>query len=161
MLQGIYSKSGALTSLKSISSLPTVSRSSTKNTLSSKEAAYLSIKNTLSSVAVEKHINDYENGKGYLSKGISADLRRQDLQNSFDLAGQDPKLFTSYLLNSTALNYQGKARFIDAVSKSTETVARINTASEQDPGAAIMEQYKNLTEQAEKAANGDAVEVVA
>ena len=150
VLEGIYNKSAALRTLGAIPSIPTVGAKS-PTPFSSTDAAVVSISRNISSVNIEKHIDDYERGKAYLSKSISTELRKKDLQNSFDLAAQDPTAFTSYLLNSTALNYKSKARYIESVSKANETVSIINTASQQDPGAEIMEQFEALKAEAQPA----------
>ncbi|MCB0317668.1 MAG: hypothetical protein KDD56_02860 [Bdellovibrionales bacterium] len=149
MLSALLNGGYAPSALNYLKSVPTVKQGNTAKFTSS-DAAIVSIKNNLSSVKIEKHIDDYEKGKGYLSKSISADLRKLDLDNSLKLASQDITAFKSYLLNSTALNYQNKARYIEAVSDAAETVSRINSASEQDPGAEIMQKYEELKNQIEE-----------
>ncbi len=74
---------------------------------------------------LEKHIDDYQKGKGYLSKGISKKIRAQAISSSSTLSEIDPSLSTLYNNYSTGLSYTSKARFTYGINKSVETSRKL------------------------------------
>ncbi len=74
---------------------------------------------------LEKHIHDYESGKGYLSKSIGVEVERKRQEASFGLSGIDPSQVNSFNAYLSSLDYGHRALFVSGVERSVETTTRI------------------------------------
>ena len=81
---------------------------------------------------LEKHLKDYKNGKGYLSKDISFDIDNQAKENSQILGQANIKANTYYLNVQSAFTYNQRARFVNGVNSTTEKLEQI-TSPKVDP----------------------------
>ncbi|MCB0332082.1 MAG: hypothetical protein KDD55_01215 [Bdellovibrionales bacterium] len=79
---------------------------------------------------VEKHLDDYEKGKGYLSSDIAKGLKNLKIESATNLAQIDPKAFTNYTVLLGTFNYSQRARFIQGADKGIETALKIRNLHE-------------------------------
>ncbi|MCI5065978.1 hypothetical protein MRY87_09665 [bacterium] len=74
---------------------------------------------------VEKHLDDFKKGKGYLSKEVMKDVFERQARSSTELSQIDPSLSRLYNGISTGLTYSKKARFISGTSQMIETSRKL------------------------------------
>ncbi len=74
---------------------------------------------------VEKHLDDYEKGKGYLSNNIAKGLKNLKIESATNLAKIDPGAFTNYTVLLGTVNYSQRARFIQGADQGIETAMKI------------------------------------
>jgi len=94
--------------------------------------------------ALEKHIDDYKKGKGYISSAITGDIRSINVKNNNILAGTDPSLLAQYQGYKTLLPYDERSRFVYGMNTSTDLLADITNILEQPVSpqiAAVIERY--------------------
>lgn len=76
---------------------------------------------------VEKHIDDYKKGRGYLSKETAGILGQRDTDTASALAYSNvraSKLYTGY---STTFGYDKHARFVEGLSFSIQSTLKISS----------------------------------
>ena len=89
------------------------------------DAVKLTLSNKKTLAQVEKHIDDYKKGRGYLSSDIGAFIKATDINNGSQLSAKDGLLYGS--IRSFA-GYQGYASLVDATEKVIKTVSIIESA---------------------------------
>lgn len=75
---------------------------------------------------LEKHLDDYQKGKGYLSKDVSKELKSLHHLNSNELSQGKPGQLKSYLAYSTGMNYQQRSRYVHAVNEMSENLKNLH-----------------------------------
>lgn len=75
---------------------------------------------------LEKHLDDYKKGKGYLSRETSKEVARQSqgayqMFSEFDLSASN--MFSGYL---TGLSYEKRSRYINQAHETAENLSRIS-----------------------------------
>ncbi|MDC0357238.1 hypothetical protein OAO01_00350 [Oligoflexia bacterium] len=96
------------------------------------EAVIVSLSKDLSLAKVEKHLDDYSKGKGYLSSRTAKGLSTLNRANSSMLSQADPAAFSNYLAFSTGMDYMQKSRFVHSVNELASNLRAINSPSEMD-----------------------------
>ena len=82
---------------------------------SNSDAAIVNFSGSPSLREREKHIDDYQKGKGYLSAETGTKIRTLHRENTDSLLDTSPKHSRMYLAYSTALDYREKTRFVHGV----------------------------------------------
>lgn len=75
--------------------------------------------------SIEKHLDDYEKGRGKISKAVSVEIGRKQRSASNLLAGMNPGAFQDYNGYLSTLSYSSRARFVDGVNDAAQTLSRI------------------------------------
>ena len=81
---------------------------------------------------LEKHIDDYESGKGYKSRKTGGEVLGRHLESSSALNNLDPDAGTAYSAYSGGFSYGRNARFKAGVGHATEHIQRITAAYEKE-----------------------------
>lgn len=93
------------------------------------DAAKVEISGNVFRNELTKHIKDYNEGKGYLSKETSLRLDEKGSKTADTLSQEDPKASSLYAGYLTAnLSYGSKARFIDNISNTLSASNNIRKA---------------------------------
>lgn len=74
---------------------------------------------------LEKHLADYRNGRGDLSKKTSYKIQRYDEEASSLLQGLNPKAFLAYSAYGSTMTYERRARFVSNVYTNAKNTASI------------------------------------
>ncbi|RIL11185.1 MAG: hypothetical protein DCC75_02850 [Proteobacteria bacterium] len=79
-------------------------------------------------IRLEKHLDDVNKGRGYLSSGVVKEIAAKAISSDNFLAGSNPKAFINYNAYSTMFAYDSKARYLNAINGTVETLQRLNDA---------------------------------
>ena len=74
--------------------------------------------------ALEKHLDDYQRGRGYLSNDTAKEIAKKHRANG-SLSAPDLSLYSQY---TSALDYKSKAYFVSAVNDVRKTIDFIQSA---------------------------------
>ena len=84
---------------------------------------------SLSSIELEKHLNDYQNGYGNVSKQTASKVKSLDV-DTVSQYSNEPKLMFSYNHYKTGFNYAKKSRYIQNNNQFAKNYAHISDAAD-------------------------------
>jgi hypothetical protein len=89
-----------------------------------------SLRGSLFSSKLEKHIDDVRRGNGNLSSDVAAAISAKAESTSQLLAQSDPKALKNYSGYLTLLGYDKKARFVNSLETTASTLASVPSKEE-------------------------------
>ncbi len=111
---------------KSLAEAVEVQRDETAKNPKVKKTDYAGLfQSSLNVPKLEKHIDDYHDGRGYLSKKIAIDIERKQQSAADGLSLLQPAALNAYQGYLTSLNYGARARFIQGVDRAVTTSTKI------------------------------------
>lgn len=89
------------------------------------DAVKVTLSKNLKRSELEKHLDDYSKGKGYLSKKAAGRLGSENVLNNGTLSQLNPKALKAYSGLYGALSYSQRARFVNGVSDNLSLLNKI------------------------------------
>jgi hypothetical protein len=102
--------------------------------------------NQLFKMKLEKHLDDYKKGKGYLEPKVSSALQNRHNMNNSELNNFDPSSGRAYSSYYSGLKYSERSRFTAGVNDAAKLVKNVNKAIVD--GAELEKNLEKLIEQA-------------
>jgi len=91
----------------------------------SDQAVIVSLSKDVSLSKLEKHLDDYEKGKGYLSNQTAKGLQQLKRNNATTLSRTSPGSFSDYLAYSSALGYKQNSRFVHSINEMASNIKNL------------------------------------
>ena len=128
----------------SLAALAARTAGQTASSESASEAAVVSLSRKVTLRELEKHLDDYSKGRGYLSSKTAGRLSAIDADNSVRLSNGSPNLSSSYLAYRTGLSYKAESRFVHGMNLAAdgfEKISRANSAELPAQAKRLLERY--------------------
>ena len=103
------------------------------------DAVIVGLSSTAFRTKLEKHLDDFSKGKGYLSGEVSHEIQTKNFENFNTLQPDQLALYGQY---GSFLTYSNKARYVTSVNEASDTANYIEGAPER--AEAFTEQVKKL-----------------
>ena len=113
-----------------------------------KPAVVVEVSETAFRNQLEKHIKDYESGKGNLSKRTGGLVAGKHFENGLDLNQIDPQAGSAYSGYSGGFSYGRNARFRAGVHEANVQIKKITSAYEKEEE--LQQYYSSLAAQIEQ-----------
>lgn len=78
---------------------------------------------------LEKHLDDYRKGRGYLSDNIASELELRAIENSELLARSNPRVLMQANYYSTALGYSARMRYLNGLNGLADLLEILGSAN--------------------------------
>lgn len=81
--------------------------------------------NRISSIELEKHLDDYKKGKAGNSKKTAQKLPKADISSYFEITNINPSYSKNYSSYISAFNYDSKARYVKNINDSIVQIRKL------------------------------------
>ncbi|RMG41574.1 MAG: hypothetical protein D6719_08290 [Candidatus Dadabacteria bacterium] len=119
--------------------------------LEKSDAVELSISPAALFSQIEKHLDDVDKGRGYLSKDTARTINKLNGENSNKLGTLDPKAaldYSSYM--SAGLTYDKRARMVEGVRVMADNMDKLQEAPDESAMAIALEALKDTSVQSDQ-----------
>ncbi len=86
-------------------------------------------KRDLSITKLEKHLDDYRKGRGYLSNDTAVEVSLNAQDTASQLANYSPKSLKLYSAYTTAFDYEARSRYFNGLSETAQAAESITEAA--------------------------------